>query len=149
MPCSLSTGVKISKKESVFFQWFDEETTHLPRSQIRSLVAALSFYVFFLAIHWKHTHWVTPKKVSTIQESSAVKHFLCYVVLNLGSVLFNPIYHVRCWSSTQTLLLLDPGTLNCKNIPPKENYMKKNSCFNWDSNLGPQKLLIFYVVPNH
>ena len=24
-----------------------------------------------------------------------------------------------------TLLLLDAGTLNCQNIPPKENYMKK------------------------
>ena len=37
-----------------------------------------------------------------------------------------------------------PGHFELQKYSPKRKLYEKNSCFNRDSNLGPQKLLIFW-----
>ena len=46
---------------------------------------------------------------------------------NLQPDSFQPYLPCECWSSTQTLLLLNHDTLKCKKIPLKENFLKKRS----------------------
>ena len=61
----------------------------------------------------------------------------------------NPIYHVRCWSSTPHIATAGCGHFELSKYSPKRKLYEKNSYFNRDSNLGPQKLLIFNLMPYH
>ena len=78
---------------------------------------------------------------------------LCQLYLsgeeNWWSLLLNPIYHVRCWSSTPHIATAGCGHFELSKYSPKRKLYEKNSYFNRDSNLGPQKLLIFNLMPYH
>ena len=67
----------------------------------------------------------------------------------IGRIFFNPIYHVRCWSSTPHIATAGCGHFELSKYSPKRKLYEKNSYFNRDLNLGPQKLLIFNLMPYH